>query len=111
MLALSQLADSLRPPKASQPASREANEMYNVLIPNRFHLPVQAGSRTQIFSRTKIPFLSLAILGVAWEHQPGRKTGWYLHQHSPPCTLPAQASILQKKGGASKQDAFCLLLN
>ena len=76
--------------------------MYTVLVPNTFHLPVQAGSRTQVFNRTKISSFSLATLGVAWEHQPGKKPGWYLHQHSPPCTLPTQTGTPSPKRGGGR---------
>lgn len=86
--------------------------MYMLLVPNTFHLPAQAGSRIQILSRTKISFLPLALLCVAWEYQPGQKNWLDLHQHSPPWALPTLTGIPCGKRGKAvgKQDAQCLLL-
>lgn len=72
--------------------------MYTALIPSIFHFPVQAGSRIQIFNMTKPYFLSLVTQSVAQEQQPGEKARWYLHQHSPPCTLPLPTASLLQKG-------------
>lgn len=94
---------SLKPPKASDPATERRGEELLRCTQCSFLTYFTCQHRQEVGPKFSMgqEYLFFPLLHEVWLRSTNqmKKNGWYLHQHSPPCTLPIQTGIPSAKRG------------